>query len=61
MELGVEGVAQGIAEEAEAEDGQRDREAREDWDPRRCRSVFLGAACSISPQAGTGSWTPRPR
>ena len=43
-EFGVEGVAQRVAEEAEAEDGQRDREAREDRDPRRRRGVFLGAA-----------------
>src|SRR5215831_18346961 len=34
-ELGIPGVAEGIAEEVEAEDGQADGEAREDGEPRR--------------------------
>src|SRR5271168_5593032 len=43
-QFGVEGVTEGVAEEAEAEDGQRDREAREDRYPGGRRGVFLGAA-----------------
>src|SRR5713101_5710248 len=42
-QLGVESIAQGVAEEADAEHGERDGEAREDRDPRRRGSVFLGA------------------
>src|SRR5579862_9164652 len=43
-QFGVEDVAQRVAEEIDAEDGQHDRQAREDRDPWRGRRVFLGAA-----------------
>ena len=60
-QFGVEGVAQGVAEEAEAEDGQRDRQAREDAIQGAVDAYSSAPPCSISPQAGTGSCTPRPR
>jgi hypothetical protein len=40
-QLGVQHVPQRVAEQAEAEDGERDGEAREHRDPRRRRGVFL--------------------
>jgi hypothetical protein len=46
-QFGVKSVAQRVAEEAEAEDGERDRKARENGDPRRRRGVFLGTSCPL--------------
>ncbi len=40
----IQHVPQRVAEQAHAEHRQRDREAREDRDPRRGRGVFLGTS-----------------
>src|ERR1700736_3867755 len=53
-QLRVEGVAQRVAEQAEAEHGERDRDAGEDRDPRRGRGVFLGAALQHQAPGGDG-------
>src|SRR5262252_252385 len=45
----VERVAQCVAEEAEAEDGERNRKTWKDRDPWRGRRVFLGAALQHQP------------
>ena len=43
-QLRIQHVPQRVAEQAHAEHRQRDREAREDRDPRRGRGVFLGTS-----------------
>src|SRR5260370_15796509 len=43
-QLGIQGIAERVAEQAEAEDCERDGETGKDRDPRRRRGVFLGAA-----------------
>src|SRR5690242_17621267 len=44
LELGVEPVAQRIAEQVEGEDGERDGEAREEDHPRRLAVEIRGVA-----------------
>ena len=43
LQLRIEPVAQGVAEQVEAEHGERDGDAREDRDPRRALGVFRPA------------------
>src|SRR6266852_4952539 len=43
-QLGIQGIAERVAEQTEAENGERDRKTRKDGDPWRRRGVFLGAA-----------------
>src|SRR5260370_15121074 len=43
-QLGIQGIAERVAEQTEAENSERDRKTRKDGDPWRRRGVFLGAS-----------------
>ena len=57
----VEDVAQPVAEEVEAEDGDHDRGARDRSRPRRSRRCRTCAVASMLPHAASGGCVPRPR
>src|SRR5262245_37255844 len=57
-ELGIPGVAERIAKEVEAEDGQADREAREHGEPRRLLHEGAARAAQHEPPGRGGRLGP---